>query len=113
MSAYEEILTDLRPFGPYQIRVFVLVSMFETPLAWAMLLPIFTSAKPSWTCLSHSNSTEIPGSNVTWINSTNLTSTQDSSLCLPGNLPCQEMVFSKEFTSILSEVNYLDIHVNL
>lgn len=50
MSEYEKILREIGSFGPYQRRAFLLVSMFETPLAWAMLTPILLNFKPDWDC---------------------------------------------------------------
>ena len=50
MSEYEKILRELGSFGPYQRRAFLLVSMFETPLAWAMLTPILLNYKPDFFC---------------------------------------------------------------
>jgi hypothetical protein len=50
MSEYEQILRQLGSFGPYQRRAFILVSMFETPLAWAMLTPILLNYRPDWYC---------------------------------------------------------------
>ncbi|XP_050402198.1 organic cation transporter protein isoform X1 [Patella vulgata] len=95
MSDFESIIEKLRPFGPYQIRVFMLVSLFETPLAWAMLLPIFTSARPSWTC-DGPNFTNI-SSNLTISNQKNINS------CTPSQDVCSGVNFSNEFTSIITE----------
>jgi len=50
MSEYENILRKIGSFGPYQRRAFILVSMFETPLAWAMLTPILLNRMPDWYC---------------------------------------------------------------
>ncbi|XP_046357158.2 organic cation transporter protein-like [Haliotis rufescens] len=104
MSEYEAVLTGLRPFGPYQIRVFILVSAFETPLAWAMLLPIFTSAKPPWTCGSVSMDTgySVNSTSLRASNSSNV-SAVEAAACLPSGQLCPGMRFSDEFTSILSE----------
>ncbi|XP_067666322.1 organic cation transporter protein-like [Haliotis asinina] len=104
MSEYEAVLTDLRPFGPFQVQVFILVSAFETPLAWAMLLPIFTSAKPPWTCGSVSVDTGqlVNSSLLKALNSSNMSVVQEAE-CLPSGELCQGMMFSEEFTSILSE----------
>lgn len=49
-SEYENILRQLGSFGPYQRRAFLLVSMFETPLAWAMLTPILLNYRPDFYC---------------------------------------------------------------
>ncbi|CAL1525927.1 unnamed protein product [Lymnaea stagnalis] len=85
MSEYENVLQKIRPFGPYQIRTFILVSLFETPLAWAMLVPIFSAANPGYFCSS-------PVANKT----------SDSSLICNKNA-CQTIQFNQDFTSIVSE----------
>lgn len=61
MQEYENILQEIRPFGPFQVRVFLLVSMFETPLAWAMLLPMFTADKPESICNVAANMSNVTG----------------------------------------------------
>ena len=102
MSEYEDILNEIRPFGPYQRRVFILVSMFETPLAWAMLLPIFTSASPSATT-GHS-SMNISGSvtkEAAMLNDIN------DSVCLQSGAVYPHVVFNDSFTSIVSEVSFI------
>lgn len=91
MKEYEKILEDIRPFGPFQIRVFLLVSMFETPLAWAMLLPMFTSAKPEELCIVHENN-----------NTTG--SKQDE--CWDKGANGSSCHFSNSFTSIVTEVSF-------
>ncbi|KAK3097018.1 hypothetical protein FSP39_005624 [Pinctada imbricata] len=113
MSHYEKVLQDLGPFGPFQRRVFVLVSLFETPVAWAMLLPIFLGRKTSWKCESQSASTEgnfsIAGNFSTSQNSSyhqNVTSYDDSpGKCNMDGTPCPGIIFADEFTSIISEWN--------
>ncbi|XP_055893424.1 organic cation transporter protein-like [Biomphalaria glabrata] len=88
MSEYEDILQKIRPFGPHQVRTFVLVSLFETPLAWAMLGPIFTAKTPLFSC-SDKNQTLYLDTNAT-----------DS--CEHKNV-CESYVFQSDFTSIVSE----------
>lgn len=50
MGDFDEMIDSIGAFGPYQRQVFILVSVFETPAAWAMLLPIFSGASPNWWC---------------------------------------------------------------
>ena len=92
MSEFEEIIEHLGAFGPYQVRVFLLVSAFETPAAWAMLLPVFAHAKPTWECL-------VPEMGV------NLTSNGSSiEQCTADGYICDDANFSSDLTSIVSEV---------
>ena len=48
MSDFDSVLDSLGGFGSYQRQVFLLVSAFETPAAWVMLLPVFIGAAPKW-----------------------------------------------------------------
>lgn len=54
MSDFDGVLDSLGGFGSYQRQVFLLVSAFETPAAWAMLLPVFIGATPKWWLLPSS-----------------------------------------------------------
>lgn len=105
-SEFEEIIEQIGAFGPYQVRVFILVSMFETPLAWAMLLPALTSAKPPWICHDDNdlyvNSTDSIYNEE--LNATNF-SLNFTSTCAANGKACQNIQFSSEFTSIVSEVS--------
>ncbi|XP_060074393.1 organic cation transporter protein-like [Ylistrum balloti] len=99
MSEYENILHKIGSFGPFQRRVFVLVSMFETPAAWAMLLPIILHATPDWTCsgFGHNNTSSVNLSEAT--NSSSLMVNK----CLPDGMQCPGLQFDGSFTSIVSE----------
>ena len=97
---YEDIIEKLGSFGPFQIRVFILVSMFETPAAWYMLLPVFTGAVPAWTCPS------TPSLN----NNTESNNTDMDMACMPDNSVCSGISYTDEFTSIVSEVNIDHLH---
>lgn len=105
MLEFEDVLRQLGSFGPYQRRVFVLVSMFETPVAWAMLLPIFLNVVPEWKCPEFSNASLTHNSSLT----TNISlSTTNISLsineCSESGLLCPGASFSKEIQTIVSEV---------
>ena len=97
MSEYEKVLKQLGSLGPlkyfgkYQVRVFIIVSMFETPAAWAMLLPILINAKPDWICTDSNTS-----------GSTQNTTSQG---CTVDNKACSGIKYTGEFTSIISEVH--------
>lgn len=98
MSEYENVLEQIRPFGPYQIRIFVLVSLFETPLAWAMLAPIFTASNPGVFCDTSQES------NTTYWG---LNKNQSKQINCGKNVYCQtvpNISFLPDYTSIVSEV---------
>ena len=97
MSEFEEIIEHLGAFGPYQVRVFLLVSAFETPAAWAMLLPVFAQAKPAWECPSARDPVSGDDLNVT-VNST------VTEHCAPDGQICDDANYTSDFTSIVSEV---------
>ncbi|GFS26250.1 solute carrier family 22 member 15-like [Elysia marginata] len=91
MGEYENILHQIRSFGPFQVRLFVLVSLFETPLAWAMLVPIFTAANPGFFCSDNSDSDFFTNS------------TKDDDVCYRNKTICSEILAQTEFTSIVTE----------
>ena len=90
MSEYEKILEDIGPFGPFQVRIFLLVSLFETPLAWAMLVPIFTASNPGTACLDSTDTDQRYGDICDTVN---------------GTAVCGNIGFKSDFTSIVSEVS--------
>lgn len=113
MSEYEKILKQIGSFGPFQRRVFILVSMFETPAAWAMLLPILLHATPDWTCpgveTGH-NYSNVSGSylsdrqtdtNLSMSDYGNASSTINT--CQASGDRCPGLVFTGPFTSVVSE----------
>ncbi|KAL5004057.1 hypothetical protein ScPMuIL_017513 [Solemya velum] len=107
MSEYEKILREIGAFGPYQVRVFILVSMFETPLAWAMLLPMLLNGAPDWSCgVDVSNITDVWTNNTVnvtrshWVNQTSDTCSSDGGVC-------ENITFSKEYTSIVTEFSLI------
>lgn len=102
MLEFENVLRQLGSFGPYQRRVFVLVSMFETPVAWAMLLPIFLNVVPEWKCPDTTNASLVYNSSFTSNISFPL-SINDKS-CSESGLLCPEASFTKEIQTIVSEV---------
>jgi len=84
--AFEAVIDSLGAFGPYQRQIFILVSAFETPAAWAMLLPLFSGAQPNWYCAD----------NVTPSNHSDKECGDDGH--------CLNIVFNDTFTSIVSQV---------
>ena len=104
MSDFEAILQDVGDFGPFQVRLFILVSMFETPAAWAMFLPVFVSANPSWRCPL--NCSDV---NVTCSSSDNVTYRNTSDGTCDGPDVCKDIEYTSGFTSIVSEVCIMDL----
>ena len=124
LSEYEDILRKLGSFGPYQRRAFLLVSMFETPLAWAMLTPILLNAKPDWYCpdweglhesLIAENRTdpsiirEIRNyEDLKWYqrytNTSQINLTVTSNTCTLDNKICDGLRFQDDFNSVVSQV---------
>lgn len=109
MAEFEHIFDEVGAFGPYQVRIFILVSFFETPAAWAMLLPVFTSANPKWTCGSDDdlmlNTSTLLYSNHSKSNNQTLLSTAHNATCTADNIICDDALFEDDFTSIASEVS--------
>lgn len=89
-TEYEEILVQSGGFGPYQIRIFILVSLFETPVAWVMLLPVLTGASSKWTC---------PGDNMT-VSNVSQRFGQNASECVI----CPDIQYTAPYTSIITQV---------
>ena len=98
MNEFERVLKQLGSFGAYQRRVFILVSMFETPVAWAMLLPIFLNVVPDWKCLGPSNVSI--ASNLSLNSSNELPVKQ----CAANGSICPQAVFTEDIYSIVREV---------
>ena len=123
MSEFEEMLEEVGTFGPFQVTIFILVSLFEMPAAWAMVLPVFTAATPMWECQKtnrtgdHSNASvtatmsdisQTLGFDVSGRDLMNMTMREDDSdmgrceLLMAGR--CQQVVYQEHFTSIITEV---------
>ncbi|KAJ8304940.1 hypothetical protein KUTeg_018523 [Tegillarca granosa] len=100
MSEYEEILRDLHQFGSFQRRVFILVSLFDLPSAWSMILPVFVGANPGWKCPVAGNYTD--GKNIS---SKSFNFSADT--CSTDGSICEGLSFNKDFTSILTEMHSL------
>ena len=104
MSQFDEVLDELGSFGPFQLRLFLVVSLFETPAAWAMFLPVFVAAKPTWRC-------PVPSSDdfsysIDMLNTTiNETMKYTENMCTESNTVCTGIEYTSNFTSIVSEVS--------
>ena len=113
MSEFEDILEDVGSFGPFQVTVFILVSMFETPAAWAMVLPIFTVATPAWNChindtVATSNGNHDNGSQSGSNGSLLVDNESKCELLLAGR--CDRVEHVEHFTSVITEVSYLNAY---
>ncbi len=101
MPQFEDVLEKIGKFGPFQIRVYILVSMFEAPLNWGTMLPIFVSAMPDFRC------PVLPGDdNEAGSMFGNMTSyrNQSEGACVEGGRVCPGIEYTSQFTSIVSEV---------
>ncbi|CAH1796783.1 unnamed protein product [Owenia fusiformis] len=116
-NQFEDVIEQLGGFGPYQRRIFLLVSLFETPAAWAMLLPVFTGATPTWSCplMMNYTYTNHDNENVTGdhhgnrtvdhhgnYSSGNMTYAETGACSSDGSI-CQSVQYSKDYTSVVSE----------
>ncbi len=123
-SEFEEVLSAIGDFGPFQICVFILVSMFETPAAWAIFLPVFIARKPDWMCVQSSSfdlSTNASraltvlqvqgterGSNYSEpLNSTEVPLDDEEAKCaLYKSENCEEVLYLGNYSSIISDVSF-------
>ena len=105
MSDYETVISDLGGFGPAQVQIFILVSMFETPVAWALLVhPVFAARTPPWTC-NLDDPEHTMGTPTTGIPSNVTSNTRIHGNCtLYDDGQCSNVEYG-EYTSIVSEVN--------
>ena len=103
MADFEAVLKDVGEFGPFQVRLFLLVSMFETPAAWALFLNVFAAAKPDWRCLTYD------GDNTSHVDSYNASVSNASAACTDSGQLCDGIVYTSDFTSIVSEVNIHEV----
>ncbi|XP_064613249.1 organic cation transporter protein-like [Liolophura sinensis] len=62
----ENIIEQLGSFGKYQVIIFVLINLAESPTAWAMVFMAVAGAVPDWWCVSDvSNNTVTYNKNYT------------------------------------------------
>ena len=129
MPDFDDLLDEVGGFGPFQVTVFVLVSLFETPTAWAMFLHVFVAAHQPWTCenlLRFNSDKNWTGSGIFDAKTFNMLaayglsdSRENASTGLRVDIlnisveercdmvlnnTCGRVIFSSEFTTIISEV---------
>ena len=105
MTDFEDIIKKIGSFGRYQIRVFILVSLSETPCAWAMVLAVFTHATPKIFCFNVVTA-QLNGANNASVESKGNqsgTTDREPEHCLNGTI-CSNHTYGEEFTSIVTEV---------
>ena len=108
---FDDLLDDVRQFGPFQWRVFIIASIFEAPAAMGLLFFVFGGANPGWHCegltnttlSSLTNSTPLilpisPGETLSDSNHTKVDQ------CLQ---ECPVRVYNDDFTSVVTEVRPL------
>jgi len=115
MKDFDDILDEVGSFGPFQITVFLLVSIFETPTAWAMFLQVFVAADQPWTCSSLLYRNQTSGDNLSHVTSVNGSLNAGDSFGLSlqcelvANGSCGEIVFTGDFTTVISEVCLVEV----
>ena len=95
MTTFENILEDdVGEFGFFQVRLFILVSWFETPAAWSIFLPVFTLLPATWQCSDDVNATTF-----TTKDNWNL-----SESCAADGEYCANVTFTDDRTSINTDL---------
>lgn len=106
MVDFEDILERIGKFGPFQIILYILVSMFEAPGNWGIMLPIFSSAMPDFKCPvfgGTENGEDRPTEGI-FLNVTPYRN-QSVGACDAGNDVCPGIEYTSAFTSVISEVS--------
>ena len=87
MSQLNNILSRIGEFGPFQIRVYLLLNALTVFRCFQMFLLVFIADKPQWNCLVDDQISD-----------------RDKKFpCLNNGSACANVQFSGEFTSIASE----------
>ena len=105
---FDELLSQIGSFGPFQIRVFILVSAFEAPAAWMLLQHVFAAARPSWVCPSADRGGNSTSAGGAWTMSM---PAENSTGCTPYGSVCPGRVYTSDYTSIVTEVSSLIFRV--
>ena len=101
MSEYEAVINEIGSFGPAQRQVFILVSLFEAPAVWGLLVhPVFASRKMPWSC-EYSNGTNLDTSQ------SNITDWMAGNCTLFEASQCENLTYTGDYTSVVSEVSIL------
>jgi hypothetical protein len=87
MSQLNNILSRIGEFGPFQIRVYLLLNALTVFRCFQMFLLVFIADKPRWNCVQES---ELLDENKRFP-------------CLSNGSTCGDVQFSGEFTSIATE----------
>ena len=110
MSEYEAVIDEIGSFGPAQIQVFILVSLFEAPVAWGLLVhPVFASRKVPWSCAYDNGTGGLGG----FDSPSNATSWLEGNCTLLEMSQCGSVIFSTEYSSVVSEVRMICFCYNI
>ena len=88
MSQLNNILSRIGEFGPFQMRVYLLLNALTVFRCFQMFLLVFVADKPQWNCP---------------VDGEYLSDENEKFPCLKNGSSCENVQFSGEFTSIASE----------
>lgn len=102
---FDDLLQKLNSFGPYQIKVFVLTTLFDFPGCWVAMFFLFGGYNPGYYCLS--NEAKLANDNGTfnvndYVNRTDFI-TED--VCIVNGSKCSRLLFKDTYHSALTEVS--------
>ena len=102
MSEYEAVIDEIGSFGPSQREVFILVSLFEAPVAWGLLVhPVFASRMMPWYCDSSNGTSDTSSLS----GQTNMTDWLLSNCTMYEASQCENVVYFGDYSSVVSEVS--------
>lgn len=105
MTSFDDVLERVGPCGKFQITLFMLMSLTEVALAWAMFQPVFVAMTPNWTCESLAEYNNTSNSSWIWDNHPSF-----HNLCeLVQNKSCGRIIFYGEYSTVVSEVSQNDV----
>ena len=110
---FDDLIGDVRQFGPFQWRMFAIAGIFEAPAAMGLLFFVFGGANPGWHCEGLTNTTlslptsstplSVPTSPGKTLSDSN--NTQEDQ-CLQ---ECPVRVYNDDFTSVVTEVRTIAV----
>ena len=92
---YDNILKNIGEFGPFQRKVYLILNFLSFFQCFQMFLLVFVADKPRWHC---------PKTNVA------ISQHLDKNIehpCFLNGSACENIVFDKEFTSVVTEWNLI------
>ena len=100
---FEDILTHLGEFGPYQIRIFVLLTLMDLSISQCMLFYVYGNINPGWSCSKWN------GTITEWVVNTTDKKNEWTETCAKDGLKCEEYKFHGSLQTIVSEVGILSL----